>query len=505
MFRKRIRRAVAWLAMLALAAPLAAGNGLSGPRPSSIKLEPVELEGYEGKAFHGWHEVYENRAAMTGRKIKLYVVIVPATGENPEPDPLFLFAGGPGDSAAGGAGFMAAEVGEILEKRDLVLLDQRGTGKSHPLNCDVLGPKDKMASYMGDMFPLDYVRACREKLEKIADLTQYVTDIAMDDADEVRAALGYDKINLMGFSYGSRAVMAFMRRHPESVRAAVLGGMAPVFMAMPSTFAQDAQRALDRLFADCVADPECHAAYPNLREDFRRIATELKRAPVKATVENPKTEEKETVSMDYGGFTTILRGMLYSSEQAKDIPLMIAQAAAGDWVPFAQAKAQYSFMLQGLISDGMYLSVTCAEDIPRFDAATAAHAARGTFLGDYRVSQQVNACKLWPRAVVPESYFEPVKTDLPALLISGEVDPVTPPYWGWATAEHFSNGRHLVVPYAAHSMGRAFVCMLPLAIQFLEEGTAANLDASCLREQKRPPFTLPGDAEKKEKAEKESE
>ncbi len=483
-FRRRL--GVSTLVSLLTAAAFAAG-----PRPSAVDLQPVELQGYSGKAFAGWHEVYENREAMSGRKIKLYVVVVPATGENPEPDPIFFFAGGPGDSAARSSGFVAAGMGRLLAKRDLVFLDQRGSGKSHPLNCDDLGDKDKLATYMGDMFPVDYVKACREKLDKIADLTQYVTDIAMDDANEVRAALGYDKINLMGFSYGSRAVMVYMRRHPQTVRAAMMGGLAPVYMRMPSTFAQDAQRALDMLIADCAADAKCKTAYPNLQADLDNMLAELKRKPVTVEIENEEAGGKERVTMEYGAFTIVLRGMLYSSGRAREIPRMVTQAANGDWAPFAAAKAQYSRMLQNMVSDGMYLSITCAEDIPYFDAEKATRAAEGTFLGDYRVAQQTRACKYWPRAEVPAEYLEPVKTDLPALLITGDADPVTPPSWGESVVKHFTNGRHLVAPNTSHSMGMAFMCVGPLIFQFFEEGHAGNLDASCLKALKRPEFALP--------------
>ena len=452
-----------------------------------ILFEPCEMRGLDGNALCGWYEVYENRETREGRKIKLKVVVVPATNENPKPDPVFFFAGGPGQGAAEIAGFMAQGHSMFRPDRDLVFIDQRGTGESNPLSCPVLGPTDKLQTYLGDMFEAEYVKNCRTELEKKADLTLYTTSIAMDDIDEVRAALGYEKINLKGGSYGTRAAMEYLRRHPDTVRTAILGGIAPPFQAIPADFAKDTERALQRLIKDCGEDEVCSQAFPNFAENLAKVCAQLKKEPVTLEVSNPFTNQKETVTLAYGPFSTGLRSLLYNVQGSARIPLMIKMAANGDWESMAVYTAFYQKNIGEGVADGMYLTITCAEDIPLIDVAKAIESSRGTMLGPYRVQVQVDACKLWPKGKIPAGYNDPVKTDLPILILSGDVDPVTPPYWAEAAAKHMPNSLHVVTPNAAHGMLGAWDCLQPLMTEFLEKASTASLDASCVAKTKRPP------------------
>ena len=248
--------------------------------------------------------VYEDRAAGDGRTIDLKIVVIPAVSDNPEPDPLFFLAGGPGQAATELAGPMLPLLADVRRNRDLVFVDQRGTGGSGRMTCAFFENEvDEQAlgeSLQVDTLDLDELRGCLAEVEAVADPRQYTTPVAMDDLDDVRAALGYDTINLYGGSYGTRAGLVYMRRHPERVRTAVLDGLAPVSIALPSTVNADAHRALDLLFADCAADAACDAAFPDLRQTFARVIAELEASPRRLDTIHPRTGEPFESDADGG-------------------------------------------------------------------------------------------------------------------------------------------------------------------------------------------------------------
>jgi pimeloyl-ACP methyl ester carboxylesterase len=192
-------------------------------KPARLELTPCELPGVKEKVRCGTYEVFEDRAARKGRKITLKIVVAAATGPTSAPDPFVYIPGGPGSSATEDAPGVAELFAGVRARRDLVFIDQRGTGGSHPLNCNFFDPAD-LQSYLGYFFPLDDVRKCRQELELKANLKLYTTPIAMDDLDEVRAALGYERVNLFGASYGTRARIVYLKRHPTHVRTVTLTG-----------------------------------------------------------------------------------------------------------------------------------------------------------------------------------------------------------------------------------------------------------------------------------------
>ena len=218
----------------------------------------------------GTYEVFEDRAARKGRKITLKIVVVSATGPTSAPDPFVYIPGGPGSSATEDAPGVAELFAGVRARRDLVFIDQRGTGGSHPLNCNFFDPAD-LQSYLGYFFPLDDVRKCRQELEPKANLRLYTTPIAMDDLDEVRAALGYERVNLFGASYGTRAALVYLKRHPNHVRTITLQGVAPTNQFMPRDFPPANERALQGILAECAADEACNKAFPALREETKAV------------------------------------------------------------------------------------------------------------------------------------------------------------------------------------------------------------------------------------------
>jgi pimeloyl-ACP methyl ester carboxylesterase len=464
-------------------------------RAAGMRLEPCEVpgasEGAKEKARCGTYEVFENRAAKSGRKIKLNVVVFPATGQNVAADPLFYIPGGPGSSATEDAPYIAQAYAKTRERRDLVFVDQRGTGGSNPLNCDLFDPRDAQ-SYLGAYFPPEDVRKCRAALELKADLRLYTTPVAMDDLDEVRAALGYERINITGGSYGTRAAQVYLKRHGGHVRTLVLQGVSPTGQLMPRDFPQHTERALNGVLDECADDEKCHAAFPELRAEVKAVLARLMRGPVAVDVTHPQTGEstRVTLSRDLAG--EAVRYMLYQPGYAIRIPLFIHAAAQGNFAPLAESALFYRQQIVATGSNGMYLSVTCAEDLPWIKPGEGERNAANTFLGDYRLRQQRAACALWPRGEVPKGYSEPVRSDVPALILTGQWDPVTPPAYGEAAASHLTNGLHLVVPHGGHGFGglEGLDCVQNLINDFVERGTAKGLDASCLQGIRRKGFPL---------------
>src|SRR5690349_4363135 len=353
--------------IVALAALIVPATATAQPS-SRLSLGPCNLPGVNASsgAKCGMLSVPENRSIEGGRKIDLRVVVFPATGRHRAPDPVFYIAGGPGSSIVEDAPGFASDPPLVREHRDIVLVDQRGTGGSHPINCLFYGPPDSLQSFLGDFMPLDAVRRCRAQYAKDTDLTQYTTTIAAADLDAVRAALGAERINLSGGSYGTRAAQEYMRRYPHRVRAAALFGVVPPSEAMPQHFARDAQRSLDAVVAECAADASCKAAFPRLADDVRSVFAGLTRAPA-------RVKQSATVSLSYDMVAETLRYMLYSSTEAGLIPVVMHAAANGDygWIARRALRARGANTGNGMF-DGLYVAITCAEDLPRTDPAREA-------------------------------------------------------------------------------------------------------------------------------------
>ena len=461
----------------------------SPPRPF---LSPCPMPAQRAGGWCGKYEVFEDRVSRRGRKIALNMVILPARVEKSAPDPVFFIAGGPGQSAAS----LAADLGEgplmnLKQERAIVFLDQRGTGASNPLTCHLYDDDTDLRGYFEEMFPVRQVRACREQLEKIADLTQYTTTSAVEDLDEVRRALGYEKINLYGGSYGTTVALAYMRQYGGHVRSAVLAGVAPTNIKLPLPFAKGAQYALNHLIDDCAADTACRAAFPNLREEFRSVLDRLAKGPVSVELVNPFTKKSERVSLARGIFAERLRMMLYARGSASIVPLLIHRASQGDFKPFTLAALPRARAIYQSLSLGMYFSVTCAESVPFITEEDVRRETGGTFLGDYRVRVHQRACREWPRAAVPPNFTGPVKSDAPVLMLSGEADPASPRWLGAEVARHLPSSRQVSIPYGGHDY--LSPCLSTVIAEFIAKGSSEGLYTSCVEVTRRPPFvtTLP--------------
>jgi len=459
----------------------------SAPSRPSLALIPCHLSaaGLSERlpADCGTLSVVENPADPAGRQIDLRVAVLRARGRNPASDPLFFLTGGPGQAATESYLQMGGAFAEINRQRDIVLVDQRGTGQSNPLDCPqvedplAVDTMEEVAAAAAD---------CAAGLD--ADPRFYTTAIAMDDLDRVRAALGYEQINLYGVSYGTRAALAYLRQYPERVRAVILDGVVPPEEALGVDVARDAQRALDLMFDRCARDADCALAFPDLRADFVALAARLDAAPAPVTVDDPLTGERVSFDYTYDAFAGTVRLLSYAPETVALLPLLIHTTQAREDLSLLAAQSLLvGGQLSESISQGMGYSVLCAEDAPRLDPAQAEAQNAGTYLGDAQTDQIEAVCEAWPRGEIPAGFGAPVTAATPALILSGEADPVTPPENGEQVASTLPNSLHLVAPGQGHNVILRG-CLPRLAADFIAAASVAGLDAACVSEIEPMPF-----------------
>jgi pimeloyl-ACP methyl ester carboxylesterase len=421
-----------------------------------------------GKARCGRVAVPEDRGHPDRRTIQLNVIVIPASHDHSQP-PLFDVDGGPSIADTKNAGFYLTDGARYHEHRDVVLIDQRGTGGSNGMKCPEIDAAE--AAYQ-PMYAVDVVRRCRADLEKRADLRFYATTEGVADMDAVRSAVGYDKIDLSALSYGTTFALRFMATYPKTVRAAVLLSVAPPSAMPPRHHAEAAERALKLLFAQCRAEPRCSKVY----DPDKDLATAFGRLP-----RIPGAPSRDV-------FMEKLRSLLYFPLTGRAVPYLIHAAAAGDLKPFFDATAQHG---PSLFHEGMYLSVTCTETIGRFAYAPAAAAARRTRFGDYRLRQQRAACAEWPKGTLPAHFLDLPKTNAAVLIVSGILDPVTPPEWGARVARALPNARQVIIPESAHlfiGLSGIDTCFDPMVLRFFATGDAKKLDTRCVKKMAPPPF-----------------
>lgn len=447
------------------------------------RLHPCKIAEGPPDAYCGSYRVFENRAAASGRTIDLKIVVAPALRREPKPDPLFVFEGGPGGGAATLADQRIPMFRRFQADRDIVLIDQRGTGASNPLDCDEKEADPDDLSRV-DELPVERFRRCLETLD--ADASLYTTSTAMDDIDDVRRHLGYGQINLWGGSYGTRAALVYLKQHEASVRSAVLDGVAPTDMRIPLFMARDGQRALDRLLADCEQDLKgCAKTYPNLRETVNTLWTRLQAKP-DVRIIHPRTGKPASLVVSQRLVGSIVFQALYSPEVTALLPQLLTDAAAGNYQGMF-ALAFSADLPKGAMSEGMFLSVVCAEDMPHISADDIARETAGRFVGGAMFETRMKLCDFWPKGQVDDDFYAPATSSKPVLLLSGEDDPVTPPSWGERVARSLPNSRHIVVPGAGHiTLMRG--CVRDLVGHVLDAASVAGLDAGCVDGLTRPPF-----------------
>jgi pimeloyl-ACP methyl ester carboxylesterase len=477
-----------WLAGLSIACLLHAAHAAAPA--DGAPLQPCRLKGVEHEALCGSVTRPLDPGAPQGVLIDVHFALLPALARNKKPDPVFFFAGGPGQSAIALAGPLSRQLARFSNRRDVVLIDQRGTGRSAPLMCDDEPATRPLADSADPQRQVEQLQRCRATLQKLphGDLRQYTTTIAVADADAVRRALGADQVNVIGGSYGTRVVLEYLRQFPQTVRRAVIDGVAPPDMVLPASFSLDTQSAFDALLGSCEADRACSARYPQLRTQWAALLGALPRT---VTVPHPVTGRDETLTLTRDVVTGLVRQPLYLPALASALPYAVSEAAQGRFVPLLGLGGAMAGGRETRLASGMHFSVVCAEDMPRLESGAD---PPGPDFGNGFADLYRRVCDGWPRGSVPPAFYRVPASPAPVLVLSGGLDPATPPRHGERVATALgANARHVIVPKAGHGV-MGLGCMRDVLYRFVDAVTDADalkVDATCAAAIPRPPAFQP--------------
>lgn len=444
-----------------------------------LSFKPCTLPGAAGReglpAQCTTLSVPENPAEPNGRKIDLRIAWVPADEDAEQhDDPVFLIAGGPGQSAVDSYSTLAPVFQGVLNQRDVILVDQRGTGGSNKLACDV---DDDRAGKPDDATVTREMQACIDTLSKRADLRHYGTTEAIADLDAVRAAIGARQINLYGVSYGTRVAQQYAMRHPQQTRSIVLDSVVPNTLHLSNIWARNLDDALALQFGVCTKDAQCKARFGDPRAELGTLLETLRKAPPQVIYRDPLSGEQKSETLTADEVAGLVRMFAYMPAIASILPLQIHEAAQGRYAGLKALTSMLRTQMKDQMAMGMQLSVVCAEDAGMPAQATPDDS--GTVLGNDLGKMMAQACTLWPKGTVPADFHDALKTPVPALVLEGQFDPVTPPRYGEEVAKSLPNGRLLVLNGQGHNVIAAG-CMPRLFAKFIETADAKSLDAKCL-------------------------
>jgi pimeloyl-ACP methyl ester carboxylesterase len=455
---------------------------------STLQLEPCELRGSQGygrvDAQCGTLAVAENREAPDGRTIELFVARIPALKPDPAADAFMVINGGPGASSVDLYVGLQGAFAPVRLERDIIIVDQRGTGRSAPLECSL--PEQPLTAF-DESATTAATRLCLDTLN--ADPRFYTTSIAVQDLEQVREALGYRQWTLYGVSYGTRVAQHYLRRYPDAVRALVLDGVLPPDQALGPDIALNAQLALDAVFARCADEPACAARFPEPARQFERLASRLRQTPESVALPDPVTAAPQTTSLSYGHLASTVRMLSYAPETAALLPLMVDEAEArGNYTPLALQANRIEQELGDAINLAMHNTVVCTEDVPYYAGLEALRPdLERAYLGTDQVRMLQTICAQWPQGPIDADLRTPLRADTPVLLLSGEHDPVTPPDYAERAAAHLTASLHIVAPGQGHGV-IARGCLPEIVGDFVRAGRRDALDAGCVARLAADPF-----------------
>lgn len=409
--------------------------------------------------------VAENPDATDGEQIELYVARIRSLSPAPATDPLVLIAGGPGGSTVDMYLGLSRAFSGVLDERDILLLDQRGTGRSAPLTCSL----EMMSSIQIEPTLEDSRLAAKECLQQVnGDPRYYTTSVAVQDLEALRIAAGYEQLNIYGVSYGTRVAQHFLRRYPASTRTLVIDGVVPPTLALGPDIALNAQLTLDSIFERCASEPNCAQAFPDLPQSFATLSQTLRNDPPTVSYPDPITGAYDELTLQYGTMAVVTRLLSYAPETAAIIPYTLQQAAAGHYQGLTSQAVGILKNISLALSYGMHNSVVCAEDTPYVDNINN-KALEQTYLGSDQAAALEAICEVWPRGIADADIKEPLQSDTPVLLLSGEFDPITPPAYAVKAQEGLSNSHHFIAPGQGHGV-IARGCIPRVVAHFVAEG-----------------------------------
>lgn len=425
-------------------------------------------------------------AAPSGESIELRFAVVPALSLEPARDPFVPIAGGPG---AGSVEFYAANASafeQVRRERDVLLLDQRGTGESAPLDCDT--DDDLVGGELSPEVVRAETEACLSALPY--DPRYFTTSVAVADLEALRRALDYGPLNLYGSSYGTRVAQHFARRYPGSTRTLVLDGVVPPQLALGPAIATEAQQALDRIFARCTDSAPCRNRFPDIAAEFDGLKRVLAAGPQPVSVAHPVSGAETELAFGASELAASVRMLSYHPSTTALIPFLVHEAAAGNLEPLAAQFLMIADSLSDALSLGMHNAVMCTEDAPYFDGEAVTDEELGaTYMGPLMLRSLRAICEVWPPGVIDDDFKTPLGTDLPVLLLSGDADPITPPSYAEMAAVDFDNAALLIGRRQGHGQAMRG-CMPEIIGEFVQSAAPAELDTDCLSRQFAMPFFL---------------
>jgi pimeloyl-ACP methyl ester carboxylesterase len=473
--------------LAAAAIALAAPAKLSAMRLDECRLESTIIA-RAASARCGWFEAAEDRSSKASRRVRIHVAVIPALRRQPLPDPIFIISGGPGQAASDFYLISAGAFEAMRRDRDLVVIDQRGTGKSQRLDC--VFPDELETTRLDAEEVKGYTRECLAKLK--FDPRFFSTSVAVRDLDEIRAALGYEQVNLYGISYGTRVAQHYLRRFPKRVRTIILDGVVPVDTALGPDIAPAAQAALDSIVDRCAAQAECQSIYPALKEELSQLLTRLTHNSVAIQVADPRTAVMKKIDFSYMHVATALRLLSYADDTAALLPYLIHQATHDRPELIAAQALLVAREINDQVANGMHNAVVCTEDTPYITAQALENPAIDrSYLRRYFVDTLIAMCSAWPRGVIDADLHAPLTSTVPALLLSGANDPVTPSEYGERASHAFKHGLHIVVPGHGHGQ-LSNACVARLMQRFVEHASTVGLDTGCVAKQAATSFLLGG-------------
>lgn len=448
-----------------------------------IQLDAVELDAQCSSFLRP-----EDPQKPNGKQIELFVTKIAAHSSKAEADAFTLIQGGPGGSSIDMLISYYPILQEVLQKRDLIVVDQRGTGRSNILACEQPSEEQLQTVSFDPVETAENTKKCIEKNHS-ADLKLYTTSIAVQDLDAVREAAGYEKLTVYGTSYGTRVAQHYMRRFPKQTRAVILDGVVHVGLNLAGgEIARRSQGALDSIFKRCQADEQCAEQFGDLDQKFNALKTRLEEQVVEISLPHPVTAKTTTQKISVQHLYAAVRLMPYSTEGIALLPLLISQAYDGDYTLLAAQAMNVEESFSDGYAIGMQNSVMCAEDFP-FTQESDKQNLDSTYFGNTMVEALAVTCKHWPRGVMDDDFRSPFKSNIPVLILSGETDPITPPENGEKALAMFDNSKHIVVPAHGHGvLSRG--CMPALVSEFIEHSDLEQLNSACVEREREMPIFI---------------
>jgi len=476
----RLFTRVTTASLMALATALSA-NAQEEANTETIELSPCFISGLQERISCATVDVPLDYDTPQGRKISVHVAVIPATSSDPADDPLLIFAGGPGQAAGEYGGLVNQAFYEVKKDRDIVLIDQRGTGKSNALDCSSSGLEDVLLK------PIELAARCRT--EHDIDVRHFTLENIIRDTDDIRAGLGYEQVNLWGGSYGTKSVSLYLKRYPEHVRSIIVDGVLPPDTSLFASAPASAERALNKLVEDCKAQPSCNAAFPDFKAQVLGLMEKAEKGELAFKGIDPISGEYVEFDLELAIAVESIRMVMYGADGTTILPYVVDQAHKGNLAPLLAPLMNGQALPTGMYL-GSTLSLLCGEDVASINAADAAAAGKGSFARDSYYQIWKNYCEGWDyMRPTTADFFAPAESNVPALILSGDLDPVTPPPLGEHWLKGFPNGRHIIVAGTGHNTSNVG-CMPELMAEFIEGLDPAALDTSCFDTLSRLPLIV---------------